>query len=208
MSKKFYLIVILFLSPILGRSQNWERSLSKENWRVQKFSDNVWSKAYVPGTIHTDLFLNHYIQDPFLGNNEKQLQWIEEQYWVYQTKFIISKKEIQAQNQAERLKAASIAHQMIHDSLLTYHKKHKSQQAQHVICDFRAYMKNLAKQELQRAHQKLDAGQCQHQVLEELSERLIQKLIHYPTIGIQKAAIEDKYDILEFTNYLFNTSEV
>ena len=117
-------------------------------------------------------------------------------------------KEIQAQNQAERLKAASIAHQMIHDALLTYHKKHKSQQAQHVICDFRAYMKNLAKQELQRAHQKLDAGQCQHQVLEELSERLIQKLIHYPTIGIQKAAIEDKYDILEFTNYLFNTSEV
>lgn len=117
-------------------------------------------------------------------------------------------KEIQAQNQAERLKAASIAHHMIDDALMTYQKKHKSQQAQHVICDFRAYMKDLAKQEVQRAHQKLATGQCQHQVLEELSERLIQKLMHYPTIGIQKAAIEDKHDILEFANYLFNTSIV
>lgn len=117
-------------------------------------------------------------------------------------------KQIQAQNQVERLKAANIANQMITDALLEYRKKHKSQQAQHVICDFRAYMKDLARQEVQRAHQKLDAGHCQHQVLEELSERLIQKLMHYPTVGIQKAAIEDKHDILEFANYLFNTSVV
>ncbi len=98
MSKMRYLVWILFLNSFLGWTQNWERSLSKENWNVQKFSDNVWSKARVPGTIHTDLFLNHQIQDPFYGSNEKQLQWIEEQYWVYQTKFVISKKEILAQN--------------------------------------------------------------------------------------------------------------
>jgi beta-mannosidase len=96
MSKKWYLVVVLY--SIFGWTQNWERSLSKENWKVQKFSDDVWSKAHVPGTIHTDLFLNKQILDPFSGNNEKQLQWIEEQYWVYQTKFIVSKKELTAQN--------------------------------------------------------------------------------------------------------------
>ena len=96
MSKKWYLVVVLY--SVFGWTQNWERSLSKENWKVQKFSDNVWSKAHVPGTIHTDLFLNKQIQDPFDGNNEKQLQWIEEQYWVYQTKFSVSKKELAAQN--------------------------------------------------------------------------------------------------------------
>ena len=96
MSKKWYLVVVLY--SIFGWTQNWERSLSKENWKVQKFSDNVWSKAHVPGTIHTDLFLNKQIQDPFDGNNEKQLQWIEEQYWVYQIKFSVSKKELTAQN--------------------------------------------------------------------------------------------------------------
>ena len=96
MNKKLYLIVLFY--SVFGWSQNWERSLSKENWRVQKFSDNVWSKAHVPGTIHTDLYMNHQIQDPFYGNNEKQLQWIEEQYWIYQTKFSISKKELSTQN--------------------------------------------------------------------------------------------------------------
>ena len=96
MNKKLYFIVLFY--SVFGWSQNWERSLSKENWRVQKFSDNVWSKAHVPGTIHTDLFLNHQIEDPFYGNNEKQLQWIEEQYWVYETKFSISKKELTTQN--------------------------------------------------------------------------------------------------------------
>lgn len=96
MSKKWYLVVVLY--SVFGWTQNWERSLSKENWMVQKFSDNVWSKAHVPGTIHTDLFLNKQIQDPFDGNNEKQLQWIEEQHWVYQTKFSVSKKELASQN--------------------------------------------------------------------------------------------------------------
>ena len=96
MDKKLYIIVLFY--SVFGWSQNWERSLSKENWRVQKFSDNVWSKAHVPGTIHTDLYMNHQIQDPFYGNNEKQLQWIEEQYWIYQTKFSISKKELSTQN--------------------------------------------------------------------------------------------------------------
>ena len=96
MSKKWCLVVVLY--SVFGWTQNWERSLSKENWKVQKFSDNVWSKAHVPGTIHTDLFLNKQIQDPFDDNNEKQLQWIEEQYWVYQTKFSVSKKELTAQN--------------------------------------------------------------------------------------------------------------
>ena len=96
MSKKWYLVVVLY--SVFGWTQNWERSLSKENWMVQKFSDNFWSKAHVPGTIHTDLFLNKQIQDPFDGNNEKQLQWIEEQHWVYQTKFSVSKKELASQN--------------------------------------------------------------------------------------------------------------
>lgn len=98
MNKQWFFVLILFFNSFLGWTQNWERSLSKENWKVRKFSDTVWSNAHVPGTIHTDLFLNHQIPDPFYGTNEKQLQWIEEQNWVYQTKFLISKKEIAAQN--------------------------------------------------------------------------------------------------------------
>lgn len=96
MNYKLFLLLVFY--SVFGWAQNWERSLSKEVWNVQKFSDNGWSKARVPGTIHTDLFLNHQIPDPFYGSNEKQLQWIEAQNWVYQTHFIISKKEISTQN--------------------------------------------------------------------------------------------------------------
>lgn len=98
MRKKCLILLLILFYSILGWTQNWERSLSKENWKFQKFSDNQWSKAQVPGTAHTDLLLNKYIPDPFYGSNEKQLQWIEEQYWVYQTQFVVSKKELQAQN--------------------------------------------------------------------------------------------------------------
>jgi glutamyl-tRNA reductase len=113
-------------------------------------------------------------------------------------------QEIQAQNQAERLRAAKIAESMIQDALTLYAKKQKSQQAQHLICDYRSHMKNLAQTEVERAHQKLAAGHCQFEVLTELSERLIQKLVHYPTIGMQQAAGEDRQDLLELAQYLFN----
>ena len=55
MSKKWYLVVVLY--SVFGWTQNWERSLSKENWKVQKFSDaqNVTfengSKAVIFNTL-------------------------------------------------------------------------------------------------------------------------------------------------------------
>ena len=98
MCRKWLLILILIFNSFFGWTQNWERSLSKEQWKFHKFSDNQWSKAQVPGTAHTDLLFNKYIQDPFYRANEKDLQWIEEQYWVYQTQFNVTKKELAAQN--------------------------------------------------------------------------------------------------------------
>jgi glutamyl-tRNA reductase len=113
-------------------------------------------------------------------------------------------QQIQAEHQAERLKAADIAKNMIQDAYHVFEKKRKTQKAQTIICDYRSHMKHLAQTEVDRAHQKLAAGHCQYQVLNELSERLIQKLTHYPTIGMQQAASEDRRDLLELANYLFN----
>ena len=41
---------------------------------------------------------NKLIPDPFLGTNEKQLQWIEKENWEYETKFKLSKTELKNQN--------------------------------------------------------------------------------------------------------------
>ncbi|HSY39812.1 MAG TPA: hypothetical protein VLA79_09795, partial [Polyangia bacterium] len=44
-----------------------------------------WLPASVPGCVHTDLFTNGKIGDPFYRLNEKDQQWIERESWEYQT---------------------------------------------------------------------------------------------------------------------------
>lgn len=84
--------------PLLLWSQNSERNLSSENWKFRKKGDSNLLQAKVPGTVHTDLLANKLIPDPFLGTNEKQLQWIENEDWEYETKFTISESELKNQN--------------------------------------------------------------------------------------------------------------
>lgn len=76
------------------QAQVFERSLTESSWKFRKKNDEKWLKAIVPGTVHTDLLANRKIPDPFYGNNEKQLQWIENEDWEYKTTFSISKTEI------------------------------------------------------------------------------------------------------------------
>lgn len=113
-------------------------------------------------------------------------------------------QKIQAQHQSERDLAGKKAQKILQEALPLFAKKQKTLEAQNLICDYRANMQALAKIEVDRAQQKLANGQCQHQVLAELADRLINKLTHYPTIGMQQAACEDRQDLLELAHYLFN----
>lgn len=47
-----------------------------------------WMPATVPGCVHTDLFANGRIADPFYRLNEKDQQWIEHESWEYRTSFV------------------------------------------------------------------------------------------------------------------------
>jgi beta-mannosidase len=46
-----------------------------------------WRAATVPGTVHTDLFANRVIPDPYVGAPEAGLQWIGLADWEYRTRF-------------------------------------------------------------------------------------------------------------------------
>jgi len=98
MKNKVLKLATFFLLPIVVLSQNTNRNLSSEQWSFKKTTDSNWLSAKVPGTVHTDLFSNKVIPDPFFGTNEKQLQWIENEDWEYQTTFILSNTEIDNQN--------------------------------------------------------------------------------------------------------------
>jgi len=90
--KKFF-VYLLCLNSFYFFGQTYYRNLSDENWTFNKQNETKKHKATIPGTVHSDLFENQLIPDPFFGNNEKELQWIENENWVYESTFSLSEKE-------------------------------------------------------------------------------------------------------------------
>ncbi len=56
-------------------------------WEFRQAGTEEWMPACVPGGAHTDLLALGRIPDPFVGDNEKRVQWVAESDWVYQTRF-------------------------------------------------------------------------------------------------------------------------
>ncbi len=57
-----------------------------------------WTRATVPGTIHTDLLNNNLIEHPYRSTNEDKLQWIGLEDWVYESKFLLDTALIAEEN--------------------------------------------------------------------------------------------------------------
>jgi beta-mannosidase len=79
-------------------AQFFQRNLSSENWQFKNSKDQNWLPAKVPGTVHLDLMDNKVIPDPFKDENEKKVQWIENEDWDYQTQFLVSSQELKNDN--------------------------------------------------------------------------------------------------------------
>ncbi len=62
------------------------QSLSGQ-WTFRQLNTNEWMPATVPGGVHTDLLALGKIPDPFVADNEKQVQWIGDTDWEYRTTF-------------------------------------------------------------------------------------------------------------------------
>lgn len=58
-----------------------------KEWTFAASGENEWLPAVVPGCVHSDLYRNNKIPDPYYGTNEHDLQWIDKQDWVYETTF-------------------------------------------------------------------------------------------------------------------------
>ena len=56
-------------------------------WNFRQFETSEWLPATVPGGVHTDLLALGKIPDPFVGDNEKAVQWIAEVDWEYRSTF-------------------------------------------------------------------------------------------------------------------------
>jgi len=57
-------------------------------WKFRQAGAQEWYPAEVPGGVHTDLLALGMIPDPFVGDNEKRVQWVAEQDWEYLLQFM------------------------------------------------------------------------------------------------------------------------
>ncbi|MDR1341794.1 MAG: glycoside hydrolase family 2 protein [Prevotellaceae bacterium] len=74
-----------------------QRELSS-GWQFRQARLTNWYPAAVPGVVHTDLLANKLIEDPFFRLNERGLQWIDKEDWIYQTYFSVSREELEKSN--------------------------------------------------------------------------------------------------------------
>jgi beta-mannosidase len=86
---KFAVCFALLTLPYISFAQVTTLQLNK-NWKFCSEGKTDWNPAFVPGCVHSDLFKNKLIADPYFGNNEKSLQWIDTLSWVYTTAFDVS----------------------------------------------------------------------------------------------------------------------
>lgn len=80
--------------------------------QADKKDANFLPVAQFPTNVHLDLIANGIIEDPFMGKNENDVQWIGEVAWVYKTTFASP-----ALSEAER---ASVKAVIAFDGLDTY----------------------------------------------------------------------------------------
>jgi beta-mannosidase len=56
----------------------------------QREEDEEWLPATVPGGAHTDLLALGRIPDPFVGDNERRVQWVAAADWEYRYRFAVA----------------------------------------------------------------------------------------------------------------------
>ena len=62
-----------------------------DNWKMRSMSSKEYMKAYVPGSVYSDLLKNHKMEDPYYRDNEmKALKLMDEDY-EYIKSFDVSK---------------------------------------------------------------------------------------------------------------------
>ena len=73
-------------SATIGLAGN-DTMLLHSGWKFRQAGHSEWHPATVPGVVHTDLMDNGLIEDPYYRLNERSLQWIDKEDWIYEVSF-------------------------------------------------------------------------------------------------------------------------
>ena len=103
-----------------------------------------------------------------------------------------------------RQDAANHAEQIIECELDDYIRWHRSLRAKETLCQYRDKMNLIGDDEVERVLTQVQAHKLNPEdALRELKRRLVNKLAHKPTVGLKRAASDNRQDILSIASYLF-----
>ncbi len=103
----------------------------------------------------------------------------------------------------ERACAADHAEQIIDYELDEYIRWHRSLRAKDTIIRYREHAETIANKEFNRTMKRLNSGNLStEEAMKEFKHRLLNKLIHKPSTGLKRAAIDDREDVLALISYL------
>lgn len=81
-------MIILMLTALSGLPVSaQQRQYLHEGWTFGQARLTNRYPAQVPGVVHTDLLRLGLIDDPYIGLNERKVQWVDKEDWIYETTF-------------------------------------------------------------------------------------------------------------------------
>lgn len=84
------LFAILMLVASIGLVHAQQRQYLHDDWTFGEARLQNRYPARVPGIVHTDLLRQGLIDDPYIGLNERKVQWVDKEDWIYETTFQVS----------------------------------------------------------------------------------------------------------------------
>ncbi len=62
------------------------------SWEYKNLQDSLWRSCQAPSLIQENLIKEGLLPQPYLADNEKKIQWVSNQDWLYQTTFQVQQK--------------------------------------------------------------------------------------------------------------------
>lgn len=87
-------LLIVLAAPIHAET----RQDLVSDWQFGQSRLNARYPAEVPGVVHTDLMRNGIIEDPYFGLNERGIQWVDKEDWVYETTILADEEMMNERN--------------------------------------------------------------------------------------------------------------
>lgn len=134
------ILIALLLFMATGQMTAQQRQYLHDGWSFGMSRMPNRYAAVVPGVVHTDLMRAGLIVDPRVGLNERSVQWVDKEDWIYETTFDV----------ADSLLASSRI-DICFDGLDTYADVYlndkKILEADNMFCRWRADVKEVLKPE-------------------------------------------------------------